>query len=187
MDGVPLTLAQQFEAFKVDAISVGKDHVFPDLVADCRRRGIQLWVWTVNSVHFMERLLVRGSVSYRSGGRSWTAAGLSSLYRVTYPWCMVHCGNAPRLEHHRKIRCSLSWAVSSACMMVAFSTLRMLFPPGSDAMCAARCTPSPPAQSVRDAACCGDDVTFPSLGHFLDHGAEAGRGWPVFGLPRARA
>lgn len=59
MDGGPLTLARDFKALKVDILSTGKDHVSPDLVADCQRRGIQVWVWTVNSLHFMERLLVR--------------------------------------------------------------------------------------------------------------------------------
>lgn len=59
MDGGPLTLARDFKALKVDILSTGKDHVTPDLVADCQRRGIQVWVWTVNSVHFMERLMVR--------------------------------------------------------------------------------------------------------------------------------
>ena len=58
MDGGPLTLARDFKALKVDILSTGKDHVSPDLVADCQRRGIQVWVWTVNSLHFMERLLV---------------------------------------------------------------------------------------------------------------------------------
>lgn len=58
-DGFPLTLARDFEALKVDALSTGKDHVSPDLVADCQRRGIQVWAWTVNNVHFMKRLMVR--------------------------------------------------------------------------------------------------------------------------------
>lgn len=58
MDGGPLMLAREMEALKVDILSTGKDHVSPDLVADCQRRGIQFWVWTVNSLHFMERLLV---------------------------------------------------------------------------------------------------------------------------------
>lgn len=57
-DGFPLTLAHDFEALKVDALSTGKDHVSPDLVADCQRRGIKVWAWTVNSMHFMERLMV---------------------------------------------------------------------------------------------------------------------------------
>lgn len=57
-DGFPLTLARDFEALKVDALSTGKDHVSPDLVADCQRRGIQVWAWTVNNVHFMKRLMV---------------------------------------------------------------------------------------------------------------------------------
>lgn len=74
MDGGPLTLARDFKALKVDILSTGKDHVSPDLVADCQRRGIQVWVWTVNSRHFMERLLVsdlgtRGRRE-RSGTRS---------------------------------------------------------------------------------------------------------------------
>ncbi|CAN0137508.1 unnamed protein product [Ectocarpus sp. 6 AP-2014] len=60
MDGGPLTLARDFKALKVDILSTGKDHVSPDLVADCQRRGIQVWVWTVNSLHFMERLLKMG-------------------------------------------------------------------------------------------------------------------------------
>eukprot|EP00903_Cladosiphon_okamuranus_P019471 g17905.t1 len=60
MDGGPLTLARDFKALKVDILSTGKDHVSPDLVADCQRRGIQIWVWTVNSMHFMERLLKMG-------------------------------------------------------------------------------------------------------------------------------
>lgn len=59
IDGIPCTLGHQFEALKVDAVSVGKGFVTADFVADCQRRGIQLWVWTVNNVHYMERLLVR--------------------------------------------------------------------------------------------------------------------------------
>lgn len=65
MDGGPLTLSRDFKALKVDILSTGKDHVSPDLVADCQRRGIQVWVWTVNSMHFMERLLV--SVVWEGG------------------------------------------------------------------------------------------------------------------------
>ncbi len=69
MDGGPLTLARDFKALKVDILSTGKDHVSPDLVADCQRRGIQVWVWTVNSLHFMERLLVRGLGGRGGAGR----------------------------------------------------------------------------------------------------------------------
>lgn len=76
MDGGPLTLARDFKALKVDILSTGKDHVSPDLVADCQRRGIQVWVWTVNSLHFMERLLVSVELElkkrrFSKGGEWW--------------------------------------------------------------------------------------------------------------------
>lgn len=80
MDGGPLTLARDFKALKVDILSTGKDHVSPDLVADCQRRGIQVWVWTVNSLHFMERLLV----SCVGGGK-----GGAARRRYSFSFCTL--------------------------------------------------------------------------------------------------
>lgn len=61
IDGIPFTLGEQFEALEISALSVGKNNVTNDLVADCQRRGIQLWTWTVNNKTYMERLLVSKS------------------------------------------------------------------------------------------------------------------------------
>ncbi|CAM9297817.1 unnamed protein product [Discosporangium mesarthrocarpum] len=60
MDGVPLGLAKEYEAMGVSVMSVGKDHIIPELVEDAHRRGIQIWTWTVNSSHHMDRLLGLG-------------------------------------------------------------------------------------------------------------------------------
>ena len=59
LDGCPISVGRDLEALGVAALSVGKGHVTPDLVADCQRRGVKVWVWTVNSLHIMEHLLVR--------------------------------------------------------------------------------------------------------------------------------
>ncbi|CAM9719976.1 unnamed protein product, partial [Phaeothamnion confervicola] len=60
LDAVPVSLARDFEALGVEAVSVGKFCVFEDFVVDCHRRGLAMWVWTVNSRPLMERLISQG-------------------------------------------------------------------------------------------------------------------------------
>lgn len=100
MDGGPLTLARDFKALKVDILSTGKDHVSPDLVADCQRRGIQVWVWTVNSLHFMERLLVGGlcvGVPVLSVGHCCVLVMRAVV--VLQSACCARCGRSPCHSH----------------------------------------------------------------------------------------
>ncbi|CAM9469986.1 unnamed protein product [Choristocarpus tenellus] len=61
LDGVPLTLAKEFEALEVDVISVGKDHLTRELVEDTHRRGMKIYVWTVNSSAYMTRVMAMGA------------------------------------------------------------------------------------------------------------------------------
>lgn len=60
IDGIPLALARDFEALECYAVSVGKTCAQPDFIADCKRRQIKLWAWTVNSRVMVNELIRLG-------------------------------------------------------------------------------------------------------------------------------
>ncbi|CAM9432125.1 unnamed protein product [Chrysoparadoxa australica] len=60
IDAVPLHLAKDLEQLELHALSVGKGCVTPEFIEDCRRRGIEMWTWTVDNVQVMKGLLEMG-------------------------------------------------------------------------------------------------------------------------------
>ncbi|KAG5178147.1 PLC-like phosphodiesterase, partial [Tribonema minus] len=60
LDAIPLSLARDFEALGCCAVSVGQYCVCPEFVADCHRRGLEMWAWTVNHKSMVDELFRLG-------------------------------------------------------------------------------------------------------------------------------
>jgi hypothetical protein len=60
LDAIPISLAKDFEMLGCAAVSVGQHCVCPEFVADCHRRGLQMWAWTVNHQSMINELLRLG-------------------------------------------------------------------------------------------------------------------------------
>jgi glycerophosphoryl diester phosphodiesterase len=60
IDAVPLALGRDFEALGCHAVSCGKGCASKAFLEDCHRRGLEMWVWTVNSPHHCKLLMDMG-------------------------------------------------------------------------------------------------------------------------------
>ena len=54
--GVPAGYAQFAEALSVQSVHLGKDFLPPALVEDAHRRGLDVWVYTVNETEDIARM-----------------------------------------------------------------------------------------------------------------------------------
>lgn len=60
LDGIPLSLAKDFENLECSVVSVGRSCCQPQFIEDCHRRGLSIYCWTVNSKYAVEEMIRLG-------------------------------------------------------------------------------------------------------------------------------